>query len=99
MIQEDYVSTNPIALIRQKSKFIRQHQGQQKIRMLSEIQWNSVISTAKEIAEINPDKHQRTLFIMSSLYSMYLRISEFFSSDRWCPRMKHFHKDTDENWW
>ncbi len=99
LLQEDYVLMNPVALIRQKSKFIRKHQGPSKIRRLSDLQWKSVINTAKEMAEENPLKHQRTLFIMSALYSLYLRISELSASERWTPVMKHFHRDRDGNWW
>ncbi len=91
--------TNPVALIRQKSKFIRKHQNQQKIRRLSELQWQYVIRTAHRLAEMNPATHERTLFIMSTLYAMYLRISELTASDRWIPRMLDFARDNDGNWW
>ena len=67
LLQEEYVFVNPVALIRQKSKFIRTAQGQPKIRRLSELQWQTVIATAKKLAEKNPDLHERTLFIMSIL--------------------------------
>lgn len=99
LIQEDYVFMNPVALIRQKSQFIRKQQGPTRIRRLSDLQWKYVINTAKEMAEVKPDKHQRTLFILNALYSMYLRISELAANDRWCPQMKHFHRDNDRNWW
>lgn len=99
LLQEEYVYANPIALIRQKSKFIRKQQGQTKVRRLSELQWQYVIKTANNLAQNNPDVHQRTLFIMSALYSMYLRISELAASDRWIPTMKHFWRDSDGNWW
>lgn len=96
--QEEYVYMNPVALVRQKSKFIRKQQGSPKIRRLSELQWNTVIITAKKMADENP-VHERTLFILSALYSMYLRISELAASDRWIPMMNHFFKDSDGNWW
>ncbi len=99
LLQEEYVFANPVALIRQKSKFIRKSQGQPKIRRLSELQWQTVIDTAKKLAEKNPDQHERTLFTMSILYSMYLRISELTASDRWTPKMNDFSRDGDENWW
>lgn len=99
LVQEDYVAANPVALIRQKSQFIRKNQGQTKIRRLSELQWQTVIKTAKDLAEKNPDVHERTLFMMSILYSMYLRISELAASERWTPTMNHFFRDNDDNWW
>jgi Site-specific recombinase XerD len=99
LLQEEYVIANPVMLIRQKSKFIRKQQGPTKIRRLSELQWQYVIKTAKELAETNPATHERTLFIMSILYSMYLRISELAASSWWIPTMNHFQRDSDGNWW
>lgn len=99
LMQDEYAMMNPIALIRQKSKFIRKNQGQPKIRRLSELQWQYVINTAQELAEQHPQAHERTLFIMSALYSMYLRISELVASTRWIPQMHDFSRDSDGNWW
>lgn len=96
--QEEYVLMNPVALVRQKSKFIRKQQGAPKIRRLSELQWNTVIISTKKMADENP-LYERSLFILCALYSMYLRISELASSDRWTPMMNHFFKDSDGNWW
>ncbi len=50
LIQEEYVFMNPVALIRQKSKFIRKNQGMVKIRRLSDVQWQTVIDTAEGLA-------------------------------------------------
>lgn len=99
LLQEEYATMNPVAIIRQKSKFIRKIQGKAKIRRLSELQWQYVINTAKELAELDAAVHERTLFIMSTLYSMYLRISELAASERWSPAMNHFYRDNDNNWW
>jgi site-specific recombinase XerD len=99
LLQKEYVTANPVALIRQKNKFIRKQQGPAKIRRLSELQWQYVIKTAKELAEKDAATHERTLFIMSILYSMYLRISELVASSRWTPTMDHFQRDSDGNWW
>jgi site-specific recombinase XerD len=99
LLQEEYAVSNPVALIRQKSKFIRQQQGLPKIRRLTELQWQYVIKTAKQLADTKPEQHERSYFIMSALYAMYLRISELSASLRWVPSMKHFHRDSDGNWW
>ena len=99
LLQEEYVKANPVALIRQKSKFIRKEQGINKIRRLSELQWQYVIKKAEELADHDPPRHERTLFIMSILYSMYLRISELTASDRWSPSMNHFYRDNSGHWW
>lgn len=99
LLQEEYVYANPVAMIRQKSKFIRKQQGPAKIRRLSEVQWQYVIKTAQSLAGKNAEKYERTLFIMSALYTMYLRISELAANSRWIPTMNHFQRDGDGNWW
>ena len=99
LIQEEYLFMNPVALIRQKSKFIRKQQHQTHIRRLSALQWEYVIDTATLMANQDANKHERTLFIMTALYSMYLRISELAASDRWLPKMGDFYRDHDGNWW
>ncbi len=99
LIQEDYMDFNPVSQIRQKSKFIRKHQGQAPIRRLSELQWGYVIETTQQLADEDPDNHERSLFIMNALYGMYLRISELTASERWQPLMGHFQPDQDGHWW
>lgn len=99
LLQDEYVSINPVALIRQKSKFIRKSQGPSKIRRLSVHQWQYVITTAQHMAEASPELHERTFFMMSLLYGMYLRISELAASKRWTPQMNHFYRDSEGSWW
>lgn len=97
--QEEYVNGNPVAQIRQKSKFLRKHHNKKSIRRLSELQWTYIIETAELMANENPIIHERTLFIMNALFAMYVRISELSASKRWIPQMGHFYKDRDNNWW
>ncbi|MCD6038859.1 MAG: xerC 2 [Gammaproteobacteria bacterium] len=97
--QEDYTAGNPIAQIRQKSKFLRKYHSKKIIRRLSELQWSYVIETAEQMAKDNPGLYERTLFIMNALFAMYLRISELAASPRWLPQMGHFYQDTDRHWW
>jgi site-specific recombinase XerD len=99
LLQDEYVLMNPVALIRQKSQFIRKQQGTAKIRRLSDLQWQYVLATAESMAHQNPAQHERTLFMMSALYSLYLRISELAASVRWIPMMNHFYRDAEDHWW
>lgn len=96
---EEYTVSNPVALIRQKSKFVQKRQGHTTVRRLSVQQWQMVIDTAEQLAEEDPASHERTLFMICALYSMYLRISELAASDHWTPTMSDFHKDHDGLWW
>lgn len=99
LIQEEYISANPVLQIRQKSKFIRTYQQKSVVRRLSELQWSYVIETAERLANTDPAHHERTLFVMNALYAMYLRISELAASSRWTPHMGDFRQDSDGNWW
>jgi len=99
LIEENYTEINPVAQIRQKSKFLRKTQSKPKIRRLSELQWSYVIETAELMAQENPEQHERTLFMMSILFGMYLRISELVASERWMPKMGDFYRDHDGLWW
>ncbi|MDP1601922.1 MAG: site-specific integrase [Legionella sp.] len=99
LIAEEYLFSNPVALIRQKSKFIRKRQQSSPIRRLSLLQWEAVLQAAEALAEENPQKHERTRFILSLLFGMYLRISELAASDRWIPMMNDFAKDSNGSWW
>lgn len=99
LIAEEYLVSNPVALIRQKSKFIRKRQQNAPIRRLSLQQWDEVLHAAETMAEENPEKHERTRFIISMLFGMYLRISELAASERWIPTMNDFAKDSNGYWW
>lgn len=99
LVQEEYIAQNPVALIRQKSKYLRKHQQKQRIRRLTDLQWSYVVDTAELLANEDPRQHERTLFIIQALYGMYLRVSELAASSRWTPQMGDFHMDMDGNWW
>ncbi|HAJ75523.1 MAG TPA: integrase [Gammaproteobacteria bacterium] len=99
LIQEHHLAANPVSQIRQKSKFLRKHQSQGKIRRLSPLQWDYVIEVAEMLANEQPAVHERTLFIMKALFAMYLRISELVETIRWQPQMGHFQPDQEGAWW
>ena len=99
LIQESLIEANPVALIKQKSKFIRKDQMKPIVRRISTLQWDYVIETAELMAKESPEEHERTLFIMNCLFAMYLRISELVEDERSTPVMGDFRKDHDKNWW
>lgn len=99
LIQEEVTEINPIAQIRQKSKFIQKQSDAPVVRRLSDQQWQTVLQAATSMAEENPTKHKRTLFMLQLLYGLYLRISELASHKRWSPKMSDFFRDSNEDWW
>ena len=99
LLQEDYLRINPVALIRQKSKFLQRHAYQEPVRRISNLQWDFVLETVEAMAADNPSEHERSLFVMRLLFGLYLRISELVADERSTPVMGDFHTDTDGNWW
>lgn len=92
LIQEEHIEQNPVAQIRQKSKFVRRSQETRQIRRLTQPQWEAVLEVADGL-------DARTRFIMKALFGMYLRISELVETPRWTPRMGDFERDIDGHWW
>jgi len=99
LIADEYIDLNLVALMRQKSKFIQKQQQSNPVRRLSILQWETVLAMTEQLAQKNPEKHERTRFILHAMYGMYLRISELTASERWIPTMKDFSKDHYGNWW
>lgn len=99
LVSADKIKSNPVLLIRQKSKFFKKQLGPKPVLKLSETQWRYMLKVTKAQARSNPEKHERTLFIVSILYLLYLRISELLAKPDWSPKMSHFFKDSQDFWW
>lgn len=97
--QEKLLDANPIKLIRQKSKYLEKTQKVHVVRRISDLQWEYVIDAAENLADNNPETHERTLFIIYCLFSMYLRVSELVSDDNATPYMNDFKRDHARYWW
>ena len=76
LIQEEVTEVNPVVQIRQKSKFIRKTPTAPMIRRLSDKQWQMVLETTKQLAEQNPIKHKRTLFMLQKNHNKFFFISD-----------------------
>lgn len=96
--QEEYMETNPVALIRQKKGYIQRQQTRKVTRRLSRVQWAYVITTCEEMAAENL-QHERTLFLMSCFYLLGLRISELAYDKHHPAEMGNFAPDKRDMWW
>jgi len=100
LTDEVLCKVNPVRQIKQKkSKYFTIRQGKREVRRLSDEQWQTVLATAEKLADNDEKKHERTLFIVSAMYHMYLRISELVATERWQPQMNHFYRDSKNRWW
>lgn len=99
LIQEEFLTANPVALVRQRSRFIQKSQNAAPVRRISNYQWDEVMRITEQLAETQPRQHERTLFVLNCLLGMYLRISELVADERSVPVMGDFRADQDRNWW
>ncbi|MBC3776394.1 site-specific integrase [Pseudomonas sp. SWRI99] len=97
-MDEGLTEANPFRAVKQKAVYKQRHTQEVSGRALSHLQWDYVIETAEEMAEEDPD-HERTLFVLTTLFAMYLRVSDLVGRDNWEPTMGDFRRDTMGNWW
>ncbi len=89
--------TNPFKAIKQKSAWTQRSLKVRTGRALTNLQWDYIIETAELMADEDP-KHERSLFIVATLYGLYLRVSDIVGNPKWKPTMGSFEKK-GENWW
>jgi len=99
LLQDGYLETNPIALVRQRSRFVQKHAYMAPIRRISNLQWDYILETVEQLAQQHPQEHERSLFVIRCLFGMYLRISELVADERSVPLMEDFQSDADGHWW
>lgn len=73
--------------------------GEDDLKAFSELQWSYVMATARAMAEQAPERHERTLFLVSLLYGCYLRISEVAARPGFSPVMGQFRRDSKTGVW
>ncbi|MCY1398570.1 Tyrosine recombinase XerC [compost metagenome] len=97
-IDEGLTEVNPFRAVKQKSIYKQRNTLDVAGRSLTQLQWSYAIETAERMAD-EDEVHERTLFILTTLFSMYLRVSDLVGRDNWEPTMGDFRRDTAGNWW
>ena len=98
LTDEGYAFGNPIPAIRKQSPYLIKGTTQKNIKRLSDLQWDFVLECAEKAADKDP-LHERTLFVIATLKTLYLRVSELSDRTNWQPVWKHYWQDTDGNNW
>jgi site-specific recombinase XerD len=97
-IDEGFCEQNPFRAVKQKSKYKERNTDNQDTRILTSLQWDFVLETAELLATEDP-RYERTLFIVATIFAMYLRVSDLVGRDNWKPTMGDLRKDGAGNWW
>lgn len=98
LMAEDYALGNQIPIVKKNCPYLRKETGINVARRLSGLQWEYLLASASELAR-EDSQHERTLFVVATLKSLKLRVSELSERSNWSPVMSHFHRDHEGNWW
>ncbi|OXY83753.1 tyrosine-type recombinase/integrase [Oceanimonas doudoroffii] len=105
LINEEVTERNPATMWMRHSRFgsaaplVAGHNEEDEVRVFSDLQWSYVMNTARQLAEVAPERHERTLFLVSLMYGCYLRISEVAARPGFSPVMSQFRRDTKTGIW
>lgn len=98
LMNEEHLHGNPAQLAKPDCRHFIQDSQVKEVRRLSEAQWQYVFGVALRLA--NEDGHyERSLFVVTALKTLFLRVSELSDRPNWTPVMSHFWQDSDSNWW
>lgn len=98
LMGEEYCYGNPAQIAKKDCKHFISDTQVKEVKRLSGSQWQYLLDTAVDMANEDP-LYERNLFVIASLKTLFLRISELSERDNWSPVMGHFWQDEDENWW
>jgi site-specific recombinase XerD len=98
LMNEDYLYGNPAQIAKQDCRHFINDAQVKEIRRLTESQWQYVVDVAQELAQ-EDSIYERSLFVITALKTLFLRISELSERPNWTPVMSHFWQDSDGNWW
>ncbi len=98
LTHEGYAFGNPIPAIRKQSPYLLKGTTRAQLKRLSDLQWEFVLQTSQQAAD-EDEKHERTLFVIACLKTLYLRISELSERTNWQPAWAHFWRDDEGNYW
>jgi site-specific recombinase XerD len=98
LMNEEHLYGNPAQIAKPDCRHFINDAQVKEIRRLSESQWSYVFDIALKLAN-KDDRYERSLFVITALKTLFLRISELSERKNWSPIMSHFWQDSDGNWW
>jgi site-specific recombinase XerD len=99
LIEDGGAAANPFRMLKKSKRFTDDTFDVTSGRALTPLQWDYVLETAEKLAEDDPVRFERTLFILATLFAMYLRVSDVVGRKNWKPTMGDFRQDAEGFWW
>ncbi|WP_444904803.1 site-specific integrase [Microbulbifer sp. CnH-101-E] len=97
LVEGDYAIGNVIAAVKKACPNLTIDESRGSVNRLSARQWEYVLESTKAKADEDPN-WERHLFIIASMKSLYLRVSELSCRPKWTPKMGDFYQEEDD-WW
>lgn len=98
LIDEEICFGNPVPLAKRDCKHLIKNSQVKTISRLTESQWQYLLDTAVALADEDA-LYERNLFIVATMKTLFLRLSELSERADWTPMMSHFWTDDENNWW
>lgn len=98
LMAEEYCLGNPAQIAKKDCRHFITDAQVKEVKRLSAVQWQYVLDTAIDMAN-EDETFERSLFVIASLKTLFLRISELSERPTWSPIMGHFWQDENDNWW
>jgi site-specific recombinase XerD len=98
LINEEICYGNPAQVAKTDCRYFIADAQVKEVRRLTEDQWQYVLDIALSLTE-QDQTYERSLFVVATLKTLFLRISELSERKDWSPEMRHFWQDEDKNWW
>ncbi|MDP2561581.1 site-specific integrase [Psychrobium sp. 1_MG-2023] len=95
---EEVCDKNYVPVVKRSCPFLIKQVQRKTPDTLSQLQWEYVLGVTRDHADKDA-KFERNLFIIATLKSLYLRVSELSEHSKWQPKMSHFTKDNDNFWY
>jgi site-specific recombinase XerD len=98
LINEEMCYGNPAQVAKSDCRYFINDVQVTEVRRLTEDQWQYVFKSAESLAD-RDGIFERAFFVVASLKTLFLRISELSERKEWVPAMSHFWQDEHSNWW
>ena len=98
LMSEEFCYGNPAQIAKKDCRHFITDAQVKEAKRLTEEQWQYLLDSTVDMADENV-LFERHLFVIASLKTLFLRISELSERPNWSPEMGHFWQDENENWW
>lgn len=98
-VADGKAASNPFSSIKQIKGLVRTQRTAQNVMKITNLQWQYLIETATYWADQEPEIYERSLFIISIMLNMYLRVSDLiprkdnYRDEEYIPLMSDFKRE------